>query len=552
MRGLLGSLKFVLCINEKAIKNLYSKKGMTSEVIVDVQPKEISIALLEDKRLVEFQKEGRSASFVVGNIYLAKVRKLMPGLNACFVNVGYERDAFLHYLDLGQKFNTYNKYLRQVISDKKKLYPISKASIQPDLEKDGSVQNILQPGQEILVQIVKEPISTKGPRLTCELSFPGRFLVLMPFQDKVSVSSKIKSAEERARLKQLIQSIKPKNFGVIVRTVAEGKRVAELDTELKVLLKRCEETFTRAQKATKLPELAYEETSRTVAMLRDLFNPSYENIYINDADIFNEVKNYVTLIAPESAGIVKQYTGKLPIFDNFDVTKQIKSSFGKTVSYKHGAYLIIEHTEALHVVDVNSGNRSKSKDGQEANALDVNLGAADELARQLRLRDMGGIIVVDFIDMNLAEDRQKLYERMCENMKKDRARHNILPLSKFGLMQITRQRVRPVMDVMVDEVCPTCFGKGTIKSSFLFTDVLESKISTMSNKLGIKNFTLNVHPYVAAYINQGLVSLKRKWQMKYGFGIKVIPSQKLGFLQYEFYDKNGQEIDMKEEIEIKH
>lgn len=552
MRGLFGSLKFVLCINEKAIKNLYSKKGMTSEVIVDVQPKEISIALLEDKRLVEFQKEGRSASFVVGNIYLAKVRKLMPGLNACFVNVGYERDAFLHYLDLGQKFNTYNKYLRQVISDKKKLYPISKASIQPDLEKDGSVQNILQPGQEILVQIVKEPISTKGPRLTCELSFPGRFLVLMPFQDKVSVSSKIKSAEERARLKQLIQSIKPKNFGVIVRTVAEGKRVAELDTELKVLLKRCEETFTRAQKATKLPELAYEETSRTVAMLRDLFNPSYENIYINDADIFNEVKNYVTLIAPESAGIVKQYTGKLPIFDNFDVTKQIKSSFGKTVSYKHGAYLIIEHTEALHVVDVNSGNRSKSKDGQEANALDVNLGAADELARQLRLRDMGGIIVVDFIDMNLAEDRQKLYERMCENMKKDRARHNILPLSKFGLMQITRQRVRPVMDVMVDEVCPTCFGKGTIKSSFLFTDVLESKISTMSNKLGIKNFTLNVHPYVAAYINQGLVSLKRKWQMKYGFGIKVIPSQKLGFLQYEFYDKNGQEIDMKEEIEIKH
>ncbi len=525
---------------------------MTSEVIVDVQPKEISIALLEDKRLVEFQKEGRSASFVVGNIYLAKVRKLMPGLNACFVNVGYERDAFLHYLDLGPKFNSYTKYLKQVTSDKKKLYPFSKASILPDLEKDGSVQTTLQQGQEILVQIVKEPISTKGPRLTCELSFPGRFLVLMPFQDKVSVSSKIKSAEERARLKQLIQSIKPKNFGVIVRTVAEGKRVAELDSELKVLVKRCEDAFIKAQKASKLPELVFEETSRTVAMLRDLFNPSYENIYINDTDIFSEVKDYVTLIAPESAGIVKQYTGKLPIFDNFDVTKQIKSSFGKTVSYKHGAYLIIEHTEALHVVDVNSGNRSKSGNGQEANALDVNQGAADELARQLRLRDMGGIIVVDFIDMNLAEDRQKLYERMCENMKKDRARHNILPLSKFGLMQITRQRVRPAMDVNVDEVCPTCFGKGTVKSSFLFTDVLESKISTMANKLGIKNFTLHVHPYVAAYINQGIVSLKRKWQVKYGFGLKVIPSQKLGFLQYEFYDKNGQEIDMKEEIEIKH
>lgn len=524
---------------------------MTSEVIVDVQPKEISIALLEDKRLVEFQKEGRSASFVVGNIYLAKVRKLMPGLNACFVNVGYERDAFLHYLDLGPKFNSYTKYLKQVTSDKKKLYPFSKASILPDLEKDGSVQTTLQQGQEILVQIVKEPISTKGPRLTCELSFPGRFLVLMPFQDKVSVSSKIKSAEERARLKQLIQSIKPKNFGVIVRTVAEGKRVAELDSELKVLVKRCEDAFIKAQKASKLPELVFEETSRTVAMLRDLFNPSYENIYINDTDIFNEVKDYVTLIAPESAGIVKQYTGKLPIFDNFDVTKQIKSSFGKTVSYKHGAYLIIEHTEALHVVDVNSGNRSKSTNGQEANALDVNLGAADELARQLRLRDMGGIIVVDFIDMNLAENRQKLYERMCQNMQKDRAKHNILPLSKFGLMQITRQRVRPAMDVTTDEDCPVCFGKGKIKPSILFTDTLESKIDYMVNKLKVKKFTLHIHPYVAAYVNQGLMSMKRKWQMKYGFGIKIVPNQNLAFLQYKFFDVNNQEMDMKEEFEIK-
>lgn len=524
---------------------------MTSEVVVDVQPKEISIALLEDKRLVEFQKEGRSASFSVGNVYLAKVRKLMPGLNACFVNVGYERDAFLHYLDLGPQFNSYTKYLKQVTSDRKRLFPISKASMQPELEKEGSVQNILQSGQEILVQIVKEPISTKGPRLTCEISFPGRFLVLIPFNDKVSVSSKIKSSEERARLKQLIQSIKPKNFGVIVRTVAEGKRTAELDSELKILLRRWEEAITKVEKATKLPELVYEETSRTVALLRDLFNPSYENIYINDEQVFNEVKDYVTLIAPERAQVVKPYKGKLPIFDNFDVTKQIKSSFGKTVSYKHGAYLIIEHTEALHVVDVNSGNRAKSKDGQEANALDVNLGAADELARQLRLRDMGGIIVVDFIDMNLAEDRQKLYERMCENMKKDRARHNILPLSKFGLMQITRQRVRPVMDVHVDETCPTCFGKGTIKSSYLFTDVLENKIDALVNKLGIKSFALHVHPYVAAYINQGIVSLKRKWQLKYGFGIKVLPSQKLAFLQYEFYDTKGQEIDMKEEVEIK-
>ena len=524
---------------------------MTSEVIIDAGQKEISIALLEDKRLVEYQNEPREASFSVGNIYLAKVKKLMPGLNACFVDVGYERDAFLHYLDLGNQFNSYAKYLKQVQSDRRRLFPIAKAQKQPDLKKDGSIQTTLTGGQEVLVQIVKEPISTKGPRLTCELSFAGRYMVLMPFNDKVSVSSKIRSAEERARLKQLVQSILPKNFGVIVRTVAQGKRVAELDAEMKVLVKRWNDAITKVQKSQKLPQLVFEETGRAVAMMRDLFNPTYENIYVNDEEICTAVRHYVSQIAPEKAGIVKLYTGKLPIFDNFDVTKQLKSGFGKTVNYKHGAYLIIEHTEAMHVIDVNSGNRTKKENGQEQNALETNLGAADEIARQLRLRDMGGIIVVDFIDMNLAEDRQVLYERMCEKMKNDRARHNILPLSKFGLMQITRQRVRPAVDVNVEETCPACFGTGKIKSSILFTDQLEHKIDYLVNKIGIRRFSLHVHPYVAAYINQGMISLKRRWQMKYGLGVRIIPSQKLAMLQYEFYDSNRQFIDMKEEIETK-
>ncbi len=445
---------------------------MTSEVVIDVQEKDISTALLEDKRLVEYQNEPRSASFSVGNVYIAKVKKLMPGLNACFVDVGYERDAFLHYLDLGSQFNSYTKYLKQVQSDRKKLYPFAKASHLPDLKKDGSVQSTLTVGQEVLVQIVKEPISTKGPRLTGELSFAGRFLVLIPFGDKVSVSSKIKKGEERARLKQLVQTIRPKNCGVIVRTVAEGQRIAALEGEMKVLTMRWQNAIVKVQKTQNRPQLVYEEAVRAIALLRDIFSPDFENIYVNNDEAYRQVSDYVSLIAPNKAGIVKKYTGSVPIFDNFNITKQIKSSFGKTINYKHGAYLIIEHTEALHVVDVNSGNRTRNENGQEANALEVNLGAADELARQLRLRDMGGIIVVDFIDMHLAEDRQLLYERMCKNMQNDRARHNILPLSKFGLMQITRQRVRPVMDVSVDETCPTCNGTGKIRSSILFTDRL--------------------------------------------------------------------------------
>ncbi len=523
---------------------------MTKEIVIDVQQNDISIALLEDKRLVEYQKEPRTASYAVGNIYLAKVRKIMAGLNSSFVDVGYQRVGFLHYTDLGTTFHSFEKYIKQVQSDRKKLFPFPKASHVQDLPKEGNIATTLTKDQDVLVQIIKEPINTKGPRLTCEISFAGRYLVLVPFGEKVSVSGKIKSGEERARLKQLVQSIRPKNCGIIVRTVAEGKRVAELDKELKVLYQRWMSAVQKVQTTTTRPAMVYEEVSRAVALIRDLFSPDFENIYVNDRDVFEEVKGYITLIAPDKASIVNHYTGKVPIFDNFNVTRQIKGSFGKTVNYKHGAYLVMEHTEAMYVVDVNSGNRTNADNGQEQNALEVNLGAADELARQLRLRDIGGIIVVDFIDMNLAEDRQLLYERMCKNMQSDRARHNILPLSKFGLMQITRQRVRPAMDVLVEETCPTCFGKGTIRPSMLFTEQLEEKIAHLTS-LGTKRFTLYVHPYVAAYINQGLWSLKQRWRMKYGRGIKIIASQKMAFLQYEFYDGNNQFIDMKEEIETK-
>ena len=518
---------------------------MSNEVIIDTQKKEISIALLEDGKLTEFQREELQQSYSVGNMYLAKVKKLMPGLNACFVDVGYERDAFLHFLDLGMNYFSYQKYLKQIRNTKRAI-PISKAKVQPVLEKDKAIQEVLSVGDEVLVQIAKEPISTKGPRINCELNFAGRFLILMPFDNKISVSTKIRSSAERKRLTQLISSILPNNFGVIVRTVAEGKKAAELDQELKSLIKRWETTIQSVRKCTKYPKLVYEETSRAVGLLRDLFSSEFEAIHVNNSDTFNEIKDYLKVIAPEKENIVKLYNGQIPIFDKFAVTKQIKSSFGRTVTFKHGAYLIIEHTEALHVIDVNSGNRSKNSANQETGAIDVNIGAADEIARQLRLRDMGGIIIVDFIDMTQAEHREQLYKHMVEIMKKDRSRHNILPLSKFGLMQITRQRVRPVMDITVEETCPSCFGTGHIKSSLLFTDTLERKLKTLVMELGHAKLRLYVHPYVYAYINQGIISLKKKWKMKYGLGVKICPDQSLAILQYRFVDTHGDEIDMKE------
>ena len=519
---------------------------MRIELVVNVQPNEILTALLEDTRLVSLQKETRDATYAVGNLYLAKVKKLMPGLNAAFVNVGYEKDAFLHYLDLGAHFLSYSQCVKSSLEDKRNVPNISKLKLQNDIDKHGSITDLLTCGQELIVQIAKEPISSKGPRLTTEISFTGRLLVLIPFSDKISVSQKIRSSEERSRLRQLIESIRPKNFGVIIRTSAEGKRVAELNTELKTLVKCWEDSIAKAQKAT-APSLLYEEESRAVNVIRDIFSPSFENIYVNDEEVYQQIHNYVNLIAPDKKDVVKLYTKETPIFDHFCITKQIKTSFGRTVSFKSGAYIIIESTEALHVIDVNSGNRSKSSSNQESNALDVNLRAADEIARQLRLRDMGGIIVIDFIDMAQAEHRQALYDHMKEVMQSDRARHNILPLSKFGLMQITRQRVRPALDIETFESCPSCGGKGEIQPSLLFTDVLKDKIDYLVHSLKAKKFVMYVHPFVDAFLKKGIISEYLKWRFEYGFKFKILPDQSLAHLQYRVIDSDGKEIDLKEE-----
>lgn len=524
---------------------------MKSELIVDVQPQEVSIALLEDTRLMSLQKEARNIAYAVGDIYLAKVKKLMPGLNAAFVNVGYDKDAFLHYLDLGPHFASYAAYLETLFADRAaNPQQLSKIQLLPEIDKHGSIAQTLTPGQELLVQIVKEPISSKGPRLTTEISFTGRYMVLIPFAERISISQKIKSTEEKVRLRQLIASIKPKNFGVIVRTSAEGKGAAELIHELNTLRKCWEDTVTKARTA-KPPQLIFEEESRIVGMLRDVFSPSFESIHVNDPEVKEQISKYVSLIAPDRADIVKLYKSEIPIFDHYAVTKQIKSSFGKTVSFKSGAYLIIEHTEALHVIDVNSGNRSKAANDQETNALEVNLRAADEIARQLRLRDMGGIIVIDFIDMAKPEHRQALYDHMREVMANDRARHNILPLSKFGLMQITRQRVRPALDIITTETCPSCFGKGEVQPSLLFTDTLFDKLKYVVEDMKMRNIRLYVHPYVDAYLKKGLFSsMIGKWRHSLGRTFKVLPDQSLAMLQYRVIDENNNEIDLKEEKDM--
>ncbi|MCK9271472.1 MAG: Rne/Rng family ribonuclease [Bacteroidales bacterium] len=516
---------------------------MDRDLIINSNSSGVDIALLEDKYLVELTKEKSNKKYSVGDVYLGKVKKLMPGLNAAFVNVGYEKDAFLHYLDLGPQVRSLIKFTKLASAGKIPNVPLSEFRLEPDIEKTGKISDVFSVNQPILVQIAKEPISTKGPRISSEISFAGRYLVLVPLADRISVSQKIRSLEERKRLKRLIKSIKPNNFGVIVRTAAENKLVADLDADLKDLLGKWDIIATKLNKAEP-PTKIVSELDRTSAILRDHLNESFNNIHVDDASLADEVRIFIKQIAPEKAGIVKHYSGAKPIFEHFGVDKQIKNSFGKIVTIKSGVYLIIEQTEAMHTIDVNSGHRVNKDKNQESNSLEVNLEAATEIARQMRLRDIGGIIVVDFIDMTQAKHRRQLYQHIKDEMAKDKAKHSILPPSKFGLVQITRQRVRPAMNVQILEKCPVCNGTGENKAAILIIDEIENNLQYLLQEQNEKNLTITVHPFVHAQLTIGFPSLRMKWMWRYKQRIHIKPSASHHFLEYHFFNSKNDELKM--------
>jgi ribonuclease G len=507
---------------------------MKYDLIIDSRPSEVVIALLRDGLLIELHKEKHDNNFSVGDIYLGKVRKTSPGLNASFVNIGYEKDGFLHYLDLGPQFKSFKKFARKSIDKKLNTASLKNFKKETLIDKNGKINDVLKGGDLILTQISKEPISTKGPRLTTEISIAGRYMVLIPFSDRVSISQKISDQEEKTRLRKLIRSIKPHGFGVIVRTVATGKKVAELDRDLKNLYKKWQvisKKLKGAQPNTKI----LGEINRSSAILRDLLSEKFNNIHVNNAELQTELKEYLARISPEHEKIVKLHKKETQIFQEFNITKQIKGAFGKNVTMKKGIYLVIEHTEALHVIDVNSGKKVDAKKDQEANALAVNLDAADEVARQLRLRDMGGIIIVDFIDMKQEKNRKLLTERMKKAMSTDKAKHFVLPPTKFGLIQITRQRVRPEMTIDTQENCPMCAGSGKIDSSLLLIDQIETKIHNLvESKKG--NIHISTHPFVASYINKKdgwfSSSICGLWMKKFERKITITADERLHLLQY--------------------
>ena len=513
---------------------------MSLELIVDARKGSIWLALLRDGKLIELHEERGNNDFSVGDIYLGKVRKIVPSLNAAFVDVGYEKDAFLHYLDLGPQFNSLNKFTKDTLHGKQNVPDLLYFKGEGDIPKDGKINDIISSSQPILVQVAKEPISSKGPRLCAEITLAGRYLVLVPFSDKISISQKIKEPEERKRLKDLMESIKPKNFGVIIRTVAENRKIELLDQDLKNLLEKWKTMYANLKISTP-PKRVLGEIDKTSSILRDLLNGDFTNIHVNDETLFGEMREFVTGIAPGRENILKLYDSKISIFERFGITKQIKTLFGKKVPLPSGGYLIVEHTEAMHVIDVNSGNR-KGADGQESNAVATNMEAAEEIARVLQLRDMGGIVCVDFIDMHDRENNKILFEKLKSHMLRDRAKHNILPPSKFGVIEITRQRVRPETDINTSEMCPTCNGTGEVQASILYAEEIESNLNYLLLDRKEAHVSLLVHPYLEAYFKKGIISRQVKWFFKYKKWITVRGVTAHHLLQYSFVNKINEEI----------
>ena len=515
---------------------------MTKELIINAAPQGVEIALMEDKKLVELHNEKTDANFAVGDLYLGKVKKLIPGLNAAFIDVGFEKDAFLHYTDLSPYVKSLLKFTNTAINDQTENgFDFGKFLVEPEIIKTGKIAEVLSGRPNVLVQILKEPIAAKGPRLSCELSLPGRYVVITPFNDVVAVSRKIHSSDERRRLQKIIEAVKPKNFGVIVRTAAEGKQTAELHDDLLSLVQTWKSIQLNLKNAV-APTKILSEQGKTNSMLRDLLTEEFNRIVVNDKTIFADTKAYIQRIAPEKADIVSYYNNGSPIFDSFGITKQVKAAFGKTVNLPSGAYLIIEHTEALHVIDVNSGYKSVSNN-QEQNALETNLEAAEEIARQLRLRDLGGIIVVDFIDMKLMENKKRLADAMEGFMLTDRAKHAVLPISKFGLMQITRQRMKPEMNINTSEICPGCHGTGKISSTLILEDEIEKNLSYLIMQKH-RGLTIMVNPILHSYLTKGLISKRRKWNWKYKQSIKLVANSNYQLTEFHFFDEKDEEIKL--------
>ncbi len=520
---------------------------MVKEIIINSTSSQNRVAITEDGKMVDFFVDHPEKRRMVGNIYFGKVARVLPGIRAAFIDIGMKHDAFLHFSDIGDTlpdmlgifedhedsdFDDEEDEFRD--KSRKKSENTSKVEVERQIPK-------LHKGQEMLVQIIKEPVKDKGVRVTSSVSIPGRFCVLLPFDNKIGVSKKIGDYRERRRLRKLAREIIPSNCGLIIRTAAKEQSEETLAGDLKYLVDAWEKIQHKIKHSSP-PALVYSDLSTTSSVIRDMFTPEVSKIFIDNKKLYKEIRNYVHFIQPELANKVELYKSATSIFDAFKIEEQIKALMGRRVHMPSGGHIVIEHTEAMTVIDVNSGRYAAKKD-QELNSLKTDLEAAREIVRQLRLRDIGGLIVVDFIDLEDEKNRKKIYDELKKEFKKDRAKVAMLAMTDFGLMQITRERIRENLSQSMHEVCPYCGGSGMLtKKSNMIHDI-EEWLRRYKNEGKTRSLILKVHPSLGLILKEGVISTLRKLEFRYWVKIKMEIDDNINLQTFQILSaKTGEDL----------
>ncbi|HOT96974.1 MAG TPA: Rne/Rng family ribonuclease [bacterium] len=508
---------------------------MKKDIIINIGIGESRVAILEDGHLAELYLEKPENERMVGDIYYGKVAKVIKGMQAAFVNIGLNQDAFLHFSDVSDNLTAFNQLFPQ---EEARNRGGQTSQRQRHRSRDFNEPQLRQ-GQPILVQVTKEPISSKGARVTTEISLPGRFLVLIPYNDMIGVSRKITNRRERARLKQIGRAIKPEGFGLVIRTVSENRDEAALRADLEDLVRMWETLTDKVRKNTP-PLLVHKDMDVLSSVIRDLFTNDVSLLAVDNKKMHKQIVKYVRDVAPALVDRTELYTGRVPIFDKYGIETEITRSLSRKVWLKSGGYIFFDHTEALAAIDVNSGRFIGKKD-HDANSLRINLEAAREIARQLRLRDIGGIIIIDFIDMVEEKNRKRLQEEFLRELELDRAQVNVAPISQFGIIEMTRERIRPALLFTLSDPCPACLGTGRVLSKTTTMARIERWLMRYRAEKGDRSLQLVVNPELAAYLSSGYRSQILRLSWKYWTRIKLIGDENVAMDEFRFLSKDGQE-----------
>lgn len=520
---------------------------MGNELIIDAGKTLSRIAFLQDERLEQLHYEDYSDGLGVGDIYLARVVSVKESLNGAFLDIGYRQNAFLHYSDLGPNINVLKKIV-QHICNRKQLLNVWDLDLNLSGEGGNSISERLKPNELVMVQILKEPIYNKGPRLTCNISIVGNLLILIPLSNQINISKKITQNSERKRLDDIMAVLKPKNMGVIVRTLSKNKNSADIEKDLRYIRQKWDKALKNLKHIQKPGKLMGED-ARLNSLIRDLLGQGLDRITVSSKEIYQQLQDEFQDVMPNYKKVSRLYKGRIPVFEFYGIEKKIKALFGKRVLLPSGGSIVIEHTEAMHVIDVNSGHTPQASNDQETTAVLVNQEAVQEITRQLKLRDMGGIICVDFIDMRSRGNREKIEVLMNQALKNDHAITTVLRISRFGIMQLTRQRTRPQLNIKTKEQCPTCNGTGSITASIIVSDQIEYNLDYLLTKQNEKYLLLKVHPYLQAYFTKGIFSIQNKWVFKYKKWIPVLKDSSLALNEFRFYDRSHNIIKAKSHTE---